>query len=354
MERRDKPQSIIGTDERQSSKSYARSITVTFPGEDRIEIGPEDLYAPPEFTQNGSEDHDYGLILLPGPGNCDEGFGWSTILADSDLNNRVVTVCGYPADKPDRTMWITGRKICRFTANKIFYETDTVGGESGSPAYTWYNGYWTVLGVHGYGAMRDGTNSAPRFTVQMITRFLQRMNCLDPKSLMSVQFPNVYIRCDGRGVVEPQAAGAACAGTGNCQYTPPSRWESYYIIPVEMRPSSAQEFVHTVALENAEFRNVYIRLDGAGMNSSQGPGGGVVNCQASVSAYESFVVQDVQNGSMSFRSVQFRNCYIRMDGRGVTYPVGPGGGTVNCQYYDNFRDVSSWESFLVQDLVSTN
>ena len=45
---------------------------------------------------------------------------------------------------------------------------DTMGGQSGSPLYTWYGGYWTVIGVHSYGGCR---NLAPRFTSRIISRF---------------------------------------------------------------------------------------------------------------------------------------------------------------------------------------
>ena len=45
-------------------------------------------------------------------------------------------------------------------------------------------GYWMVIGVHSYGGC---PNSAPRFTTQMISRFMRRMNVI--KKLQSVEFP---------------------------------------------------------------------------------------------------------------------------------------------------------------------
>lgn len=120
---------------------YAKKITVKFPGEAAIEVGPDDLYASPEYVKSGSADHDYGLILLPGSGASDDGFGWSAIVENEELDNRLVTNCGYPADKPQGTMWITGGKISTYTTNRIFYMNDTMGGQSGSPVYTWYGGY---------------------------------------------------------------------------------------------------------------------------------------------------------------------------------------------------------------------
>ena len=61
-----------------------------------------------------------------------------------------------------------------------------------------YGDYWTVIGAHSHGGH---PNSAPRFTNEMISRFLEFMNCLKLKSLRSFAFPNVYVRCDGAGKI---------------------------------------------------------------------------------------------------------------------------------------------------------
>ena len=312
------------------------------PGEAAIEVGSNDLYASPEYIRSGSADHDYGLILLPGAGASDDGFGWSAIIEDEELDNRLVTNCGYPADKPQGTMWITGGKISSYTANRIFYMNDTMGGQSGSPVYTWYGGYWTVLAVHSYGGC---PNSAPRFTYTMISRFLERMNGLKIKSLRSVPFPDVYVRCDGEGVTECTGTGG---GTVNCQYKPPGSYEGFYIYPVEMTPSSALESTCKVVIESVHFKNVFIRLDSKGMSYSQGPGRSEVNCQFTAGSYERYIVKQETNGGHSFRSVEFPHCYIRLDGTGVTQQEGAGSGTVNCQWYELSMLVQSWETFHVE------
>ena len=305
---------------------YASKITVRFPGKEAIEVGPSDLYASPEYIARGSPDHDYGLILLPGVSDSHDGFGWSTIVKDEELNNRLVTNCGYPGDKPQGTMWITGGNISSYTAYRIFYMNDTMGGQSGSPVYTWYGGYWTVLGVHSYGGC---PNSAPRFTQEMISRFLERIDGIEVRSLRSVEFPDVYVRCDGSEVTEPLPTGG---GTVNCQYKPPSLWERFFIWPVEMIPSLALESTRKVALESAEFRKVFVRLDSKGMSQHEEGGGGEVNCQFTPpGSWESFVFKETTNGGYSFRSVQFPHCYIRLDGSGIHSPTPTGGGTVNCQ-----------------------
>ena len=323
------------------NKAYATHITVEFPGEAPIDVGAANLYASPEYINNGSKDHDYGLIILSG--DSKDGFGWSAIVADNELDNRLVTNCGFPGDKPQNTLWITGGKIVKYTSNRIYYMNDTMAGQSGSPVYTWYGGYWTVLAVHSYGGC---PNSAPRFTFEMISRFLDRMNCLERKALKSVQFPNAYLRCDGRGVTGFSGRGG---GTVNCQYQPPKTFEKFYICPVQMTPSLAIQTVCTVVITSAQFKNVFIRLDGSGMKKFEGPGGGVVNCQFGQRGFERFVMHKRPNGAFVFQSVSFPHCLIRLDGSQVVKLQPSGSGIVNCQYYnDPLNENTPWEHFNVE------
>ena len=323
--------------------AYASNITVAFPGQAEIEVGSDDLYAAPEYRSEGSKDHDYGLILLPECGQaCNDGFGWSAIVEDEELNGRLLTNCGYPGDKPDGTMWITGGKISSYTASRIFYMNDTMVGQSGSPVYTWYGGYWTVLAVQSYGGC---PNSAPRFTSEMITRFLQFMNCFKSKSLRSVAFPDVYIRCDGSSVTKFHSKGG---GTVNCQYKAGS-YEKFYIYPVEVPPSLALEGAYKVLIQSTKFNNVFIRLNGKNMHQTDPSGGGEVNCQFSAKAFERFFLKEEENGNHSLRSVQFPHCYIRLDGSGVTHSItSSGGGTVNCQWYET-GPPRSYEVFIIEE-----
>ena len=324
---------------------YAHEIRVTFPGQEAVVAEKADLYASPEYIEDHNPDYDYGFIILNG--NSNEGFGWSAIAPGEELLGRIVTNCGYPSDKkPWPQMWITGGKITKVTTNRLFYMNDTTGGESGSPVYTWYNGYWTVLGVHSYGSC---PNSAPKFTSQMIYRFLERTQNLKKYALRSAHFTDVYVRCDGSDVTKAKDDGS---GTINCQYKPPRSWETFFIFPVEVTPSIAVNQTYIVALQNYYWKNAFVRLDGRGMTKFRGSGGGVVNCQwTGIYAYnyESFNLKQERSGCYYFQSVAFPNCYIRLDGRGVTSPVGSGGGVVNCQYYDSGSGPLSYEFFFLEE-----
>lgn len=261
---------------------YPSSIAVVFPGQNSFTVTDQnDMYAASEYIRSESGEYDYGLFLLPGAGNCDDGFGWSAIVPNGELSNRLVTNCGYPGDKTQGTLWITGGKITNLTATQIFYMNDTFGGESGSPVYTWYGGYWTVVGVHSSASNNNNQpacpNVATRFTIQMIYRFLEFMNEITIKSLKSAasSFPGVYVRCDGQGVTSFQSNGA---GTVNCQYQPPGAWEQFYIYPVEVPPSLAvNPGPYKVVIESKASQNVFIRLDGHNMSKFESNGGGVVN-----------------------------------------------------------------------------
>ena len=333
---------------------YPDRITVKFPGQTAIIVRDQkNMYAAPEFISSSDADYDYGLILLPGAGTSDDGFGWSAVVPDEELNNRLVTNCGYPNDKPSGTMWITGGKITSATKTRIMYMNDTFNGESGSPVYTWYGGYWTVVGVH-HGATPGKPpvcpNIATRFTIPMIYRFLEFMKEKKQNSLKSAAFPDVYIRCDGSGVSPGKPAGG---GTVNCQYTPPGPWEKFYICPVEVPPSLAPDEPHKVVIESTVFPNVFIRLDSNGFNGpSSSTGGGVVDSQYNAGPWEIYYLQKLKaSSSVAFRSVQFPHLYIRLDGGRVHSHSPTGGGTVNCQWYiDPYSTppaVGSYESFCI-------
>lgn len=318
--------------------NYAKSIGITFPGTAKVTATSADLYASPEYCDRSAKEFNYGIIYLPG--NSDEGFGWSAVISDTELKNRVVTTCGYPGDKtPQGTLWITGGNITTVCVNAIGYMNDMhVGGQSGSPVYTWYKGYWTVVGVHGY------AGCVPRFNHLMIDRFLEATSNVWKYSLKSLAFPDVYLRCDGSGVVNRSQN-----GTVNCQYRPTGVYEAYFIRPREVSPSLALKTTYLVALESAYWTGVYIRMDGGGMSGFIAPGGGVVNCQSFVAAYELFELIKNNDGSNSFRSDHFSKCYLRLDGNGVSSHTGPGGGTVNCQYYESPDKVGVYERFSIEE-----
>ncbi|KAH8600066.1 hypothetical protein B0O99DRAFT_682525 [Bisporella sp. PMI_857] len=90
-----------------------------------------------------------------------------------------------------------------------------------------------------------------------------------------------------------------------------------------------------VSIQSAYFPGSYLRIDGRDVVSPSGPGGGIVNCQNFVGAYEQHYIETHPSGAFSILSHQFANVYLRMDGSkvlpGVSYP--DGSPTVNAQAY---------------------
>jgi phospholipase C len=98
-----------------------------------------------------------------------------------------------------------------------------------------------------------------------------------------------------------------------------------------------------VAIGSAYFNDVHLRLDGSTVTQFAGTGGGTVNCQFGVGAWEKLRLQPQADGTIAIASAQFDNVYLRLDGSAVTQFSGDGGGLINCQL-----GVGLWERFNLE------
>ena len=98
----------------------------------------------------------------------------------------------------------------------------------------------------------------------------------------------------------------------------------------------------TVAFELVAFPGRFLRLDGRGVTDFLPPGGGVVNVQFGAFAWEQFWPRRQFGGpdKFTFESAAFPNVFLRLDGTGVTHFLGSGGGTLNAQFA-----AYAWEHF---------
>lgn len=149
-------------------------------------------------------------------------------------------------------------------------------------------------------------------------------------TIASQAFQNVFLRMDGTDVIPPPTGPGS--GIVNCQYKA-STYEQFNLL---------FQADGTVAFGSVHFSGVYLRMDGSGVNQPISSGGGVINCQSSIGPYEKFRLIGQGDGSTAIESVEFPGVFLRMDGTGVTKPVAPGGGVVNCQF-----GVSTWEKFYL-------
>ena len=309
------------------NERFAEKITVTFPGhESPTDCYAANFYVPLEYKDERHKDYDYGMIIYDGASN--KGFGWTTEITDQELMDMDVTNCGYPKEKSKRiiqpgnkfvqSMWITGGKITNINKYQIFYKNDTTGGQSGSPIYGWYQGFWVVVGIHTHGSRHQCINLGRRFDLQMISRFMKKINC--KKVLNSAK---VQIRCEQDGTV-------------NCQPEEPNDLEQFYIYPVAMTPSVAPEnILLKVVIESAKWENAYITLDSTGMTSTEAGGGGDVSWKYEFGPKATFYLKKEKGDSDTYSFISAKDPHFRIRVDGGNEDAVRGVGNVNCQFYQN-------------------
>ena len=112
------------------------------------------------WINNGSEEYDYGAIILATDLGSTTGWLGFGVYDDATLTSSVGNISGYPGDKPSGTQWYAARTIASVAARKVFYDIDTAGGQSGSAVYRIVNGNRYGVAVHAYGG--SVTNSGTR------------------------------------------------------------------------------------------------------------------------------------------------------------------------------------------------
>jgi hypothetical protein len=94
-------------------------------------------------------------------------------------------------------------------------------------------------------------------------------------------------------------------------------------------------------IRSATFPGVYLRLDGNGITHPVGEGGGTVNCQYGAGPYETLDLVSHPDGTVTIGSTTFPNVFLRLAGPGITGYLDSGGGRANCQFtagpYEKFR-----------------
>ena len=117
------------------------------------------------WTVSGNQEFDYGAIVLPTPlGNATGWYGYGNY-PDGQLIGQTANISGYPGDKPSGTQWYDARRITAVGPRKVYYDTDTMGGQSGSAVYRIVNGGRFAVAVHAYGG--STTNSGTRINAEV-------------------------------------------------------------------------------------------------------------------------------------------------------------------------------------------
>jgi glutamyl endopeptidase len=82
-------------------------------------------------------------------------------LSDDELDRirrtKLVTIAGYPGDRPVGTMWRHTERLTGTTRHRLFYTVDTCPGHSGSPI--WFRsrqaGERVIIGIHTSGVVDE-------------------------------------------------------------------------------------------------------------------------------------------------------------------------------------------------------
>jgi V8-like Glu-specific endopeptidase len=99
-------------------------------------------------------DHDYGVALLPAAFRGLDRFMPLDAASDANLERirrgGVVTIAGYPGDRPIGTLWRHAERLKSWDARRLLYTVDTCPGHSGSPICHKGAGNTTpeVIGIH--------------------------------------------------------------------------------------------------------------------------------------------------------------------------------------------------------------
>ncbi|WP_280504065.1 trypsin-like serine peptidase [Nocardia farcinica] len=123
------------------------------------------------WTVNGDQNFDYGAIVLPNDtlGNRTGWFGFGAY-NDATLLAATADISGYPGDKPAGTQWFHASRVASVNERKVFYQADTMGGQSGSAVYRIVDGQRMAFGIHAYGGAT--ANSATRINTSVFGNLL--------------------------------------------------------------------------------------------------------------------------------------------------------------------------------------
>jgi glutamyl endopeptidase len=155
-----------------SDHGWARSIEV-MPGRNGILLpfgkGTSTQFrSVTAWTNNKDQNYDYGAIILPTEMGKTVGWLGFGTYPDSELLASTGNISGYPGDKPD-TQWFHARQIASVNPTKVFYDIDTIGGQSGSAVFRLVNGQRYGVAVHAYGG---SVNSGTRITQSVYNNLL--------------------------------------------------------------------------------------------------------------------------------------------------------------------------------------
>ena len=172
---------------------WARRITV-IPGRNGETVAPfgrtvsQNFATSDRWLQAQDPDYDYAVIHLDQDLGTQIGAFGIAVLPESELQNRLVNVAGYPGSPGNgRFQYFHANRVKAVTARRLFYDVDTMGGQSGSPVWAYLDDSQDpkVVGIHAYGVggvpsgLNVVANSGPRIlpeVLELIRTWIQQGN----------------------------------------------------------------------------------------------------------------------------------------------------------------------------------
>jgi V8-like Glu-specific endopeptidase len=125
-----------------------------------------DLHSVSGWTERGTDEYDYGAIILSEPARVHGQFGCRAA-GDGELTSlRAAHVAGYPIDKPPGTLWVSARALRKVNRRTLTYDLSTAGGQSGAPVFYKRGDERGVVAIHAYGSNTE--NQATRVTGEVL------------------------------------------------------------------------------------------------------------------------------------------------------------------------------------------
>ena len=161
---------------------WARTINI-FPGRNGDRPVPLETTSSSSFSttdrwlETQDPDYDYAAIHLDSDLGSQIGTFGIAVLPDDELTDRLVNVSGYPLQPGfGKEQYFHANRVKALTARRLFYDVDTMGGQSGSPVWAYEDGSEDpiVIGIHAYGVggtpadLNLNANSGPRILPEVL------------------------------------------------------------------------------------------------------------------------------------------------------------------------------------------
>ncbi len=132
-----------------------------------------------DYATNPTFEGDYAFIVLKkGISNITGHFGIQSAISVGDT----IYTAGYPQDKGGKDMYLAQGTVLNVETDRVYYDADTVGGQSGSPVFVVNGGKINVVAIHTHGTYTPdavGASNGGRRIEAGLYNWLKSMSYVD-------------------------------------------------------------------------------------------------------------------------------------------------------------------------------